>query len=188
MTWLLTGIGLFVGIHLSASLFAEARAGLQRRLGANAYRGVFTVLSLLGFVLIVIGWRSTIPVAVYAPPTWGPTLAVPLMLVAVYAFGTSHAKTAFTRIVRHPQLMAVVLWSAAHLLSNGDRRSMILFGSLGVWAILEMVLINRRDGEWLKPHRAPAKKEAVAAVIAIVVYLVLIALHRFYAGVSPLPA
>ncbi len=188
MTWLLLGIGLFVLVHLSSSLLPDLHAGLKRRIGANAHRGLYAVTVLAGVALIVVGWHQTIPVAIYGPPSWGPMLTLPLMFIALYLLGASHAKTAVTRYIRHPQLAAIVVWAAAHLLANGDVRSLALFATLGVWGLAEMPLLNRRDGEWLRPQPSTAKKEWIGVSVTATVFLVLIALHRYYAGVSPLPA
>ena len=188
MTWLITGIAVFTLVHLSSSALPALRTALQSSMGTNAYRGIYAALVLAGLVMIVLGWRSTMPTAVYAPPTWGPTLAFLLMFVAVVLFGASHARTNIKRLVRHPQLSAVLLWSIAHLSANGDSRSLVLFGSLGAWSLIDMAFINRRDGEWVKPERAAMKSEMIGAAVSVIVFLVLIALHRYYAGVSPLPA
>lgn len=188
MTWLISGIVLFALPHLSAAAVPALRDYLQTMFGPNMYRAGFSVLAVAGIATIVIGWRSTVPVAIYAPPAWGTTLAFLLMFVAVILFGASHAKTNIKRFVRHPQLTSILLWSLAHVASNGDSRSLILFGSFGVWAALEMALISHRDGEWKKPERATPKSEAIGAAISIVIFLVLIALHPYFAGVSPLPA
>jgi uncharacterized membrane protein len=188
MNWLIIGIGLFTIVHLASSLAPSLRASLKQSIGEKPFRGVYALLSLAGIAMIVVGWRSTVPVVVYAPPSWAPTVAFFLMFVAIVLFGASHAKTNIKRYVRHPQLTSVVLFAIAHLLANGDIRSLILFGSLGVWALLEMPLINKREGEWIKPPRASMKSEMIGAAISVVVFLVLIALHPYFAGVSPLPA
>lgn len=187
MTWLISGIALFAVLHLSAAAVPALRDYLRTMFGPNTYRAVFSVAAVTAIVLIVLGWRSTVPIAVYAPPAWGVTLAFLLMFAAVFLFGAAHAKTNIKRFVRHPQLTSILLWSLAHVASNGDSRSLILFGSFGLWAALEMVLINRRDGEWQKPERATPKNEAIGAAISTVIFLVLIALHPYFAGVSPLP-
>ena len=177
MYWLLSGIALFTVIHLTASALPSLRRSVREAIGHTTYRAVFAVLAIIGFVLIVVGWRSVTPIAIYSPPAWGPTLALPLMFVAVILFGAAHARTNIKRIVRHPQLTSIVLWSIAHLAANGDSRSLILFGSLGVWAAIEIALINRRDGEWLKPDRATMRNELIGAAVGVVVFLVLFALH-----------
>ena len=187
MTWLIGGLAIFAAIHfISAS--KGLRASLLNTIGQNAYRGVYSAISLAGLILIVIGWRSAVPVALYAPPSWGATIAFPMMFAAVLLFGASHAKTGIKRVIRHPQLTAVIIWSLAHLASNGDLRSLVLFGTLGVWSALEIALINRRDGEWVKPAPANGRNELIAAAVSVVVFLVLFALHPYFAGVSPLPA
>lgn len=187
MTWLVGGIALFATIHLMSALIPALRSKLQEMMGQQAYKGAFAALAVAGMVMIVVGWRTTMPVAIYSPPTWGPTLAFLLMFAAVVLFGAAHARTNIKRFVRHPQLTSIVLWSIAHLAANGDSRSLILFGSLGVWAMIEMPLINLRDGEWLKPERAATRSEMIGAAISVVLFLVLIALHPYFAGVSPLP-
>ena len=188
MTWLVGGIALFSITHFSAALVPNLRNALTVKMGQGGYRAAFSVLAVASLVMIVAGWRSTTPVAIYAPPAWGPTLAFLLMFVSVVLFGAAHAKTNIKRFVRHPQLSSIVLWSIAHLLANGDSRSLILFASLGIWAMIEMPLINRRDGEWLKPERATSRNELIGAAITVVIFLVLIALHPYFAGVSPIPA
>ncbi len=187
MSWLISGIALFVAVHLSSAV-PGLRPLVRETIGEKAHRGAFAALAVAGFVMIVIGWRSTTPIAVYAPPSWGSTLAFLLMFVAIVLFGASHARTNIKRIVRHPQLSAVALWSVAHLAANGDSRSLLLFGSLGLWALIEMPLIDHRDGEWQRPERASMKNETIGATISVIVFLVLVALHPYYAGVSPLPA
>ena len=187
MNWLIFGIALFVSVHLVSAVVPSSCAALKAAVGEKAYRSVYSVLVLIGLVLIVFGWRNAVPIVVYAPPEFGPTVAFLLMFVSVFLFGASHARTNLKRYVRHPQLSAVMLWSAAHLLSNGDIRSIVLFSSLGAWALIEIPLINRRDKEWKKPPRASMKSERIGAAISVVVFLVLVALHPYYTGVSPLP-
>jgi len=188
MNWLIGGIALFTILHLTSSLIPGLRKQLKVAMGEKGYRGMYAALVVGALALIVVGWRNTMPVAIYSPPGWGSTLAFFLMFVSVVLFGAAHAKTGIKRLVRHPQLTAVLLWSIAHLAANGDSRSLILFGSLALWAMIEMPLINRRDGEWTKPPRATPRGEFISAAVSVIVFLVLIALHPYFAGVSPLPA
>jgi len=188
MNWLIFGIALFTAVHLVSAVVPASCRSLKAAIGDKVFRSVYSLLVLAGLVLIVVGWRSAVPVAVYAPPAWGPTVAFLLMFAAVFLFGASHAKTNFKRYLRHPQLTGVLLFSAAHLLANGDIRSIVLFTSLGAWALVEIALINRREGEWVKPPRAGMRSEMIGAAVSVVVFLVLVALHPYFAGVSPLPA
>ena len=186
MLWLVSGLGLFTLVHLAQASLPSARAELKRRFG-TAYRGAFAALSLAGIVMVVIGWRSTPPEIVYLPPIWGPKVSLVLMVGAIFLFGAAHGKSRVKRLIRHPQLTAIVVWAGAHLLSNGELRSIVLFSTLGVWAIAEIVLLNRRDGAWEKPLIPSGRSEIITAAISVAVFLVLLSLHRFYAGVSPIP-
>lgn len=183
MTLLIAGLALWVLIHMMPAATTAWRQALVESAGAKTYRAVFALLITLGLVLIVLGWRSTEPVAVYVPPAWGRDVSLFLMFLSVLLFGASHAKTNVKRLIRHPQLTAVIVWSIAHLLANGDSRSLVLFGTLGVWALIEILLINRRDGTWTPPPPASRRSELIAAAVTVVVFIVLIAVHPWIAGV-----
>ena len=109
------------------------------------------------------------------------------MLVSVMLFGAANYPTRIKRIVRHPQLTGLGLWSIGHLLSNGDSRSLVLFGGLGFWALVEMLLINRREGAWVKPDAPTLSAEARGFVISVIIFFVFVYLHPYFAGVSPIP-
>ncbi|MCB1854475.1 MAG: NnrU family protein [Halieaceae bacterium] len=183
MTLLVLGILLFAGLHLVKSLAPELRAGLIARLGAMPYRGLFSLLVLGSVALIVLGWRSSVPQYVYSP---SPALQHPAMTVILVAFllmVASSRPSRLRRIVRNPQLSGVVLWAGAHLLLNGDSRSLVLFGGLGLWALVEIVAINRRDGVWIKDPAPGLGTDLANLVIALVVVAVVVFIHPWLAGV-----
>ena len=185
MSLLVAGLLLFTVVHLVPAASPATRARLVERLGAGPYRGLFSVVILGALVLIVFGWKSATPTAVYAPPTGGGPVISALVFFAFVLFVTSKARTNYRRIVRHPQMMSVILWSVAHLLVNGDSRSVMLFGGLGVWAIAEIVLCNKRDGEWQKPGAVPFSADMIVAVIAGVAFAAFFFLHMALFGVLP---
>jgi len=82
-------------------------------------------------------------------------------------------------------MTAVILWSAAHLMANGDTRSLVLFGGLGGWAVVEILLCNRRDGDWQKPAPVGRRTDVVAAVIGAAAFGLFFYLHRTLFGVFP---
>jgi uncharacterized membrane protein len=92
------------------------------------------------------------------------------------------------RFVRHPQMAAILFWSTGHLLTNGDSRSVVLFGGFAVWAILEIVFINKRDGEREKPSTVPLLSDVMLAVVTALVFAALVYFHASLFGVSPIPA
>jgi uncharacterized membrane protein len=186
MIWLVLGVVVWSAVHLFPSAGAGARARLVERLG-QAYQGVFALAILASVGLMVLGWRSTPPAFVYAPPAWGRVAANVLMFVALVLFAASGMTTNIKRVLRHPQLTGMATWSAAHLLANGDQRGLILFGGLGLWAIAAMLFINRRDGAWDKPEPEPMAGEWKPLAAAVVGFAVLYLLHPYMAGVSASP-
>ncbi|WP_428774527.1 NnrU family protein [Vibrio sp.] len=184
MLYLLLGLLLWSVVHLFPSVSVAGKASIVSRYGELAYKGVFSVLILLSLILIVVGWRSSIPTLLYVLPEFGRLLTLILMIFAFVLFVASKLPTNIKQLIRHPQLASVIVWAVAHLLANGDSRSVLLFGGLGVWAAVEMVLINKREGQWVKPERAGWFQDAICLVVGIVVFAVVIFLHPYLSGVS----
>ena len=187
MLWLVLGVLVWSAFHLLPSAGVSARSRLLNRMGEPAYKGTFALAIVLSVVLIVIGWRSTTPVWVYAGPAWGRWVTNLGMCAALVLFAASVLPTNLKRVVRHPQLIGVATWAAAHLLSNGEQRSVILFGGIELWALLAIAFINRRDGAWEKPEPQPMTAELKLAALAIVAFAALFFLHPYFAGMPPAP-
>jgi len=145
---------------------------------------VFSLVVLAAVALIVVGWRGTEPAILYAPPAWGRIAANVSMALAFWLFVVSGAPSNVRRALRHPQLISVVIWAGAHLVANGDGRSVVLFGGLGVWALVMMPLLNRRDGAWVRPEPTPLVTDAGVLAIAGAVFLGVRWAHPWLAGVS----
>jgi len=187
MVWLVLGVLLWSGLHLLPSAGASLRRRAVQTLGP-AYQGLFALGILVSVGLMVLGWRSTPPTApIYVPPTWSTAATNGLVFVALFLFAASGVATNVKRIIRHPQLSGVATWSAAHLLSNGDLRSLVLFGGLGIWALTAIHFINRRDGAWVKPEVQPALAALKPLAAAVVGFGVLYLAHPYIAGVAPTP-
>ena len=143
---------------------------------------------ILGSIgLMVFGWRSTPPSVVYLPPAWATWATNVAVFLGLLLFAASGVPTNLKRLLRHPQLTGLLVWAVGHLLSNGESRSLVLFGGLGAWAVVAMLAINRRDGAWVKPEPVPASAELKPVVGAVVVFAVLFVAHPWIAGVSPAP-
>lgn len=184
MILLITGLLLWVIVHLTPSVGKNTRAAIIEKIGLGPYKGVFTLLILSSIVLIVLGWRSIIPEQIYDPPAWGRYITFTLVLLTFILFVAANTKTNIKRILRHPQLTGLVLWSVGHLFANGENRSLILFITLSIWAALEMVAINKREGTWNKPAPAPVKSDMITVVIGCVLYAVLIFAHPYITGIK----
>ncbi len=180
MFYLILGLILWIAAHL----FKRAAPDLRASLG-KAGKGIAALGILAGLVLMVIGYRQADVINVWYPPSWMVHVNNLMMLGAVFLYGMSATKGRLRGAMRHPQLTAVKVWAVAHLLVNGDLASLILFGGLLVWAVLEVVMINRSEA-WVRPAPGEAKKDILLVVITIVMFLAITFVHNWL-GVWPFP-
>ena len=186
MIWLVLGVLVFAAIHILPA-FPGARRRAVERYGEHRYKGLFSLAVLAGITLIAIGWRASPPRYLYAPPSGAATVALALNFVATVLVVAAYLPSNLKRAVRNPQLAGALVWAGAHLLANGDSRSLALFGGIGLWAILEIRLLNRRDGAWQRPAPLPLGAELKVIGAAVAAFAALYLIHPFITGVSPLP-
>lgn len=179
MQILISGVALWWVSHL----FKRLAPGLRARIGDVPGKLAVTAASVIAIVLMVIGYRQAEFVPVYTPLPGMGHLNNLLMLIAMFLFALSHSKGSLRPRIRHPMLTSVVVWAIAHLLVNGDLASIVLFGGIGLWAIVAMLLINARDS-WVPPAPGPVRKDVVAALIALVVYGAVAGIHSWL-GYNP---
>jgi len=186
MIKLTLGVLLWAGAHLIPALAVDFRGKLIDRFGENAYKGLFTLLMIAAIYLIVSGWKSVPPANLYLPPDWGRHVAALLVLLGMIGFLAPYPPNNIKRLLRHPQLTGVKLWGVGHLLANGETRSLVLFGGLTAWAVLEVVLINRREGARTVPPAAPVRNDILLVIVAVAIYAVFaFVAHPWLFGVSP---
>jgi uncharacterized membrane protein len=181
MTLLILGVVLWWAAHLFKRVMPAQRASL-----GNAGKGIVAVAVLASVVMMYFGYGAAMATA---DIWWGRSSALVginnlLMVLSVYLYAASGAKTAITRKIRHPQLTAVKVWALAHLLVNGDLPSLILFGGLLAWAVVSVIILNRAEPNWVRPGPVPAKKEITAIVATLVVVVVVMLIHNWL-GVRP---
>lgn len=182
MCYLILGLLLWTCVHLFPSMTKGIREKIVNKTGIGLYKRLFAVLIISSVVLIVFGWRSTEPFDVYMPPAWGRYITFVLVLFTFILFVAARRKTNIKRILRHPQLTGLVLWGIGHLLANGDNRSILLFSWLAIWAVVEMVMINRREGSWVKPGIVPAKSDVITVLGGCLLYTILLMAHPYLSG------
>lgn len=179
MIVLVLGVALWWVAHLYKRFAPESRA----RLGEKG-KGLIAVALVVSVVLMVLGYRAAPFITVWTPPAFLWHVNNLLMILAFYLYAASGMKTWITTKIRHPQLTAFKTWAVAHLLVNGDLASILLFGGLLAWAVVEVVKINRAEPAWTPPPPAPARKEIMAVVGAVVVTGIVGAIHGWL-GVWP---
>lgn len=179
---LVTGVLLWSVIHLFTALGREARGKLVAGVGLGPYKLLYSAAIVGSLVLIVMGWKAMPPTSLWLLPTGMRHLTLLLMPIAVILFLSARLPTDIKRVIRHPQLTGVKLWAVSHLLANGETRSIILFGGLLAWAVIEVIVINRRDGARVKPAPVGALRTTTSALIGLLVTGVLVAAHPWFAG------
>ena len=184
MTLLILGLLLWASVHFIPSLAIPLQIKWKTTLGENGYKISFALLMVLSLVMIVFGWRSISPTLLYLPAEASRPITIILMVIAFLLFGASHSVTRIKKLVRHPQLTSVIVWSIAHLLSNGENRSVVLFGSLGAWALLEIFAINRREGPQGEVSIPSWLGEIKGIAISLVIFSVVVFAHPYIAGVA----
>ena len=148
MTALILGLLVFLGVHSLRIVAEDWRTGVRARIGENAYKGVYSLLSLAGFVLLVWGYGQARlePVALWTPITGMRHLAALLMLPSFVLLAAAYVpKNGIRARVHHPMVLGVKVWALAHLLANHTLADLLLFGSFLVWAVLDFRAARRRD-------------------------------------------
>jgi uncharacterized membrane protein len=179
MIFLILGLSLWSAVHVWKRVAPEHRVTFGEK-----GKSIVVIASVAAIVLMVLGYRGADGTVFWGRNGAGTGINNLLMIFAFYLFATSGKSTRITRWIRHPQLTAVVVWSVAHLLVNGDTPSFVLFGGLAIWAVAEMVLINRATGPRGAYHAPPIKSEAIAVVATLVVFSIVAAIH-IWLGYNP---
>lgn len=172
MTQLILGLVLFLGAHSVRIYGDDWRTRMRARLGENGFKGLYSVLSLLGLVLIVRGYGDARldPVALWTPMLWTRHLAALLVLVAfVLNFAAYVPGNQIKARLHHPMILGVKVWAFAHLLANHTLADLVLFGSFLVWAVLDYRAARQRDaraGTVYAPGRLSMTLVTVAVGVA----------------------
>jgi uncharacterized membrane protein len=181
MTLLILGVILWVAAHLFKRLMPEARA----RMGDKG-KGLVALVLVVSLVLMIVGYRGAGEIYVWSPPSWGMHLVPLLMVVAVVLTGMGHSKSRLSAVMRHPMLAGVGLWALAHLLVNGDLASLVLFGSMFVWTIVQAIALNRAEPDWQRPDQGTLAGDIKLAVASIAVFAGIVWVH-YWLGFQVIP-
>jgi len=184
MAMLITGVLLWSLIHLMKSVTPGLRGTIQGAIGEGPHKGLVALILLVALALMIFGWRSTTAEFVYDPPGWGRHANMTLMFIAILLIGAAQGASRIRQWIRHPMLTGVLIWAVGHLLANGDNKSLVLFGGLGLWALISIVTVSRNEGVWVKPAKvASLGRELLSVVIVAILYAILMFAHPWIAGV-----
>lgn len=184
MALFIAGLIIFFGAHLFSALARGARGALISKLGEGPYKGLYSLVSLAGFVLIILGWRGADASVIYATPLWMRHVTYLLVLVAFILLAAAYLPAGrIAAAAKHPMLAGVKIWALAHLLVNGEVRSILLFGAFLAYGVIDRIAVKRRDA----PVRAagPVMNDVIAIGAGLAGYAaVAFYLHRYIAGVA----
>jgi uncharacterized membrane protein len=187
---LIAGLIIFLGVH-SVRIFAEDwRRAQITKLGLAAYKGIYSLASLFGFVLIVIGFGQArvAPIALWDPPLWTRHLSALLVLFAFVLLVAPYVpRNRIRAAVGHPMILGVKIWAAGHLLSNGTLADVLLFGGFLLWAVFDYRAARRRDRVQGRIVVMPTLAGTVATIVVGVGLWAAFAfhLHAWLFGVRP---
>ncbi len=191
MALLVLGLVIFLGVHSTRILAEGGRAKAVARLGEGPWKGVYSLLSLIGFALIVWGFGQARSNAaeLWTPPIWTRHITILFMLISLiligaYIFKKSHIAVA----VHHPMVWGVAIWAAGHLIANGSTADLLLFGAFLVWAIADLVSSYGRDARNSVVYPPPTWGATIGAIaLGVVLWIALLGgLHHWLFGVSPM--
>ena len=182
MTLLVVGLVLFLGIHL-LPVAPPLRDALSSRLGANGYRRAFSLASLAGLVLIVVGYRAAgSGERLFAPLPAAIAIAPYAVTLSFVLLAAANMRTHIRKTLRHPMLLGVMIWAAVHLCANGDTRGTVLFGAILAWALVDLASAISRNA--VKSFEPVVRQDVIAIVAGIVLALVVMTFHRTLFGVA----
>lgn len=187
---LILGLVLFLGAH-SARIVAEGwRARVIAQRGENAWKGLYSLVSLIGLVLLVWGYglARQQPVVLWVPPVATRHVAALLMLVSFILLTAVYVpRNGIKAWLHHPMVLGVKVWAAAHLLSNGNLADVVLFGAFLLWSVLSFRAARARDRAAGTVYpRGDAFATGITAVVGAVLWLVFsMWLHVWLIGVRP---
>lgn len=181
------GLIVFLGPHVFVTM-RDRRAGVVARIGEWPYRGLFSLVSIVGLLLIAYGfaaYRAAGVITVWNPPGWTRHIVVVLMWPASIMVAAAYIPGNIKRVLKHPMLAGVKTWAFAHLCANGDLGGMILFGSVLAWAVYDRITLKHRTDPGAPPIPVGGtRNDIIAIIVGTIIYLALgFVFHPIVVGV-----
>ncbi len=187
MIYLILGLIIFLAFH-SIGMVPRLHGFLVRFLGPNVYKGIYSVFSLIGLVILFDGftaYRDAGPIQIWEPPVALKHLNYLFMLVSFVSLAAAYAPRGYMKMrLKHPMLVGIKAWAFGHFLANGDLGGMILFGALLAWAVVDRISFKWRPSEVIELPAPRILGDIIAVVVGIIAYIGMIHLHPLIVGVS----
>lgn len=190
MLYLIAGLFVFLGVH-SLRIFSDGwRIRAMQRTGEGAYKGLYSLVSVLGLVLIIYGFgvaRET-PIMLWVPPVGMRHAASLLTLVAFILLAAAYVpRNSIKARVHHPMVLGVKAWALAHLLSNGSVAHLVLFGGFLAWGVANFIAARKRDRVFATQYPpGTVTSTAVTVVVGVLVWAAFaFKLHGLLIGIRP---
>lgn len=188
MVWLIAGLIVFLGVHSVRAVAPAWRDAQVARFGEGPWKGIYSLVAIAGFVLLVWGYGQARPDApiLYEPPLWVRHIVILLMWIALILLVATYAPTGhIKKRVKHPMITAVKIWALAHLLANGDLATILLAVAFLGWAVFVRIAEKRRGNPVFGAVSVTGDIVAVVVGTALTLWFVF-QLHQWLFGVSPL--
>jgi uncharacterized membrane protein len=177
MTTLIIGLIIFLGVHSISNVAPAWRDRCAGAMGENAWQGLYSVIALVGLVLVIQGYgiaRQT-PTIVYVPPAWLRDTAIVLLAPVFPLLLAAYLPGKIRSILRNnPMLVATKLWATSHLLANGALADIVLFGSFLAWAAFTRVSLKFRTPRTIRTLPASDLNDVIAVVGGLAIYFAFI--------------
>ncbi|WP_370321059.1 NnrU family protein [Oricola sp.] len=187
MTWLIVGLIVFLGVHSVRAVAPAWRDAMVARLGEGSWKGLYSLISLAGLVLLVWGYAQARPDApvFYESPIWTRHIVIVLMWIAMVLLVAAYVPTGhIKKRIKHPMITAVKVWALAHLLANGDLATIVLCLAVLGWAVFVRIAEKRGGDPVFESVSVTGDIIAVVAGSVVTLWFVL-QLHELLIGVSP---
>jgi uncharacterized membrane protein len=184
---MILGLAVFIGVHAFTTLRAQ-RAALIARISEGRYKAVYSLVALVGILLIGYGfadYRAAGMITVWNPPAWTRHVNNILLWPAIVCIAAAYIPGDIKRILKHPMLVGVKLWAVGHLVANGDLGSIILFGSILAWAVYDRITLKYRTDRGAPDFQDGGRDcDTLAVVVGTLLYLGLgFLFHPYVVGV-----
>jgi len=190
MSYLILGLAIFLAAHSVRIVAEDWRIRQIERLGPNGWKGIYTIVSLIGFGLMVWGYGLTrqSPVDVWMPPLWTRHLAALLTLPAFLLLAAAYVpRNRVKSTLHHPMILGVKIWALSHLVANGRLGDLVLFGAFLLWAVLDFRAARQRDRKLGTQYPGGTLAgDAITVVVGLAAWVAFaLYLHAWLIGVRP---